>query len=483
MSSADSGRYQSRFFRFLAKHSQKLADNCDRALRHLKFASAGAVQFLLYPIYLLLQTTRFASRQLHQATQRFLPQLPDTVNEQPEHPPAAKTTLQRLLSVTQNLSAARQAAKAEKAAAANVVSVPAVAVIDRSDTATHPLNSADRPAELPQATVPETSANPSNRAAIEALTDRLTNHLSVILDETAQPETLPPQPPPTDSAFNPALAPLAVQNHLLPPLRYFWQLMAWVQTSPIALKANLFGETAVVKVNPEPAIDPPANPPINNPSLPTHHPLTLLDHVIAELEEFLPGVADYTPNLAPPNQGRLQTQGSQTASYLNFSNSPKEQVTNSTSESYRDRIQALIQAAINYFFGNEASFRSQDPTPSFPKSDRPELRAQESLESEAEVNPSEERPWLTLHQLFGEPTLPPATASGETAITPQATQNQPTTTQPDYLETQATSSGYVQHPLEIILSWLDRAMLWIEELVLQIWNWAKAQLPNILNKN
>ncbi|MEO8891090.1 MAG: hypothetical protein ABI417_06075, partial [Coleofasciculaceae cyanobacterium] len=40
---------------------------------------------------------------------------------------------------------------------------------------------------------------------------------------------------------------------------------------------------------------------------------------------------------------------------------------------------------------------------------------------------------------------------------------------PDWIETPATPSGYVKHPLEQLLEWLDSAMLWLEELVTKIW--------------
>ncbi|NJS42274.1 hypothetical protein HC766_09095 [Candidatus Gracilibacteria bacterium] len=42
--------------------------------------------------------------------------------------------------------------------------------------------------------------------------------------------------------FNLGVESAAVQAKL-PPLKRFWELMAWVQTSPIALKRNQFGES------------------------------------------------------------------------------------------------------------------------------------------------------------------------------------------------------------------------------------------------
>ncbi|GAA6618652.1 hypothetical protein [Scytonema sp. NUACC26] len=39
---------------------------------------------------------------------------------------------------------------------------------------------------------------------------------------------------------------------------------------------------------------------------------------------------------------------------------------------------------------------------------------------------------------------------------------------PDWIETSATTIGYVKHPLELILEWLDRTILWIERIVVNI---------------
>jgi hypothetical protein len=42
---------------------------------------------------------------------------------------------------------------------------------------------------------------------------------------------------------------------------------------------------------------------------------------------------------------------------------------------------------------------------------------------------------------------------------------------PDWVETEATPVGYIKHPLERVLQWLDRAMLWLEETAIAIWHW------------
>jgi hypothetical protein len=60
--------------------------------------------------------------------------------------------------------------------------------------------------------------------------------------------------------------------------------------------------------------------------------------------------------------------------------------------------------------------------------------------------------------------------------------NQSAAVQPegDYLETKAESMGYIKHPLEQVLEWLDRVMLQLENIAEQLWNWAKSNLPKIL---
>lgn len=45
------------------------------------------------------------------------------------------------------------------------------------------------------------------------------------------------------------------------------------------------------------------------------------------------------------------------------------------------------------------------------------------------------------------------------------------TPNPDWIEASATPSGYVKHPLETLLDWFDRLLLWIEERVIAGFRW------------
>lgn len=43
--------------------------------------------------------------------------------------------------------------------------------------------------------------------------------------------------------------------------------------------------------------------------------------------------------------------------------------------------------------------------------------------------------------------------------------------QSDWIETNATTMGYVKHPLEQLLEWLDLAILWVENIFVKFWHW------------
>ena len=43
----------------------------------------------------------------------------------------------------------------------------------------------------------------------------------------------------------------------------------------------------------------------------------------------------------------------------------------------------------------------------------------------------------------------------------------------DWIETPAIAMGYVKHPLEQLLEWLDLAMLWLENKLVKFWHWLR----------
>lgn len=133
-------------------------------------------------------------------------------------------------------------------------------------------------------------------------------------------------------------------------------------------------------------------------------------------------------------------------------------------------IKRLIQAAIAYFFGQPKNHFSPPP---------------ESLESSQE-------PWLTQADLFGSNESGTENSKDLGAeIARQLNDNYSfTTASPqlksgkeeektnsdsasDWLQAQAIPIGYEKHFLARLLEWLDRALAWLEEKLLQLWNWLK----------
>ncbi|MGF1489185.1 MAG: hypothetical protein ACFBSE_19025 [Prochloraceae cyanobacterium] len=53
---------------------------------------------------------------------------------------------------------------------------------------------------------------------------------------------------------------------------------------------------------------------------------------------------------------------------------------------------------------------------------------------------------------------------------------------PDWLETKATSLGYVKQPLEVILTIIDRALFWIEEILAAVWVQIRKIIAKIKDK-
>ncbi len=67
MSSASTGRYQSRFLNFLLSKFQQLSAGVGQAARQVQTTTIWTVQLLVYPLYAMFQTGRLVGKQLQQA--------------------------------------------------------------------------------------------------------------------------------------------------------------------------------------------------------------------------------------------------------------------------------------------------------------------------------------------------------------------------------------------------------------------------------
>ncbi|KAB8316323.1 hypothetical protein SD81_024240 [Tolypothrix campylonemoides VB511288] len=199
-------------------------------------------------------------------------------------------------------------------------------------------------------------------------------------------------------------------------------------------------------------------------------------------------------------------------------------------EHQTSKIQALIWGAIHYFFGrNPKKLEQTTPTNSVeqlpiggnkkPQTALPQRPPSSALPKSPDLQSENiADPWLTMDDLFGDvqevtvvneqqllvtssqttksalPTSPSIKTTGEinskfkipnfssSSHSPiskpethsnkaESVYQQRKTTQveaPDWIETQAQTVGYEKHPLEQILEWLDRAMLWLEDIFVKI---------------
>ncbi len=398
MPSASPGRYQSRLFNFLNRQSRRFVDQCDRSVRHLKVATVWGAQILLYPVYLLVQGSLSAGRQLSNSAQSGWPQLNASTQAQ-KTPPSSDTPIQRVLGEVSGLELPVEALNVER-------------LVGTEQPSNLPTFQPTTQLNLQPATASNLSAESNTTQDSGLRTDNVviqgvatllaTRNLVLVTVQNQILDILTPQQQQKllskiswevadllrqwrlAQASNPKKAQRRLraiaQPRLLLPVRLFWQSMAWVQTSPVAIAANLFQEATLVPSaeleaslskletsNLQPATFPSGTPAANQPSNlqpATSQPasvqemLAFLDHTIAELEshQLVPGsevvvalsekatqsVRDRTQKLLQKLQTQFMTPGDQ-------AKSPEVSQTNTLG------IQALIYAAVDYFFGRRQS--------------------------------------------------------------------------------------------------------------------------------
>lgn len=367
MSSASSGRYQSRLFNFVHQRSRRLTEQCGRAFRHFKVATSRIAPLVLYPIYLLFQSTRATGKQMHQAVQQSLPKLQaDDTDSQPQTtPPSADTPIQQVLLL--------------------VDALPSEEAIS-----THSQDKTDHPL---------TPSPSHNRAVIQGIATQLSSRTLVLI--AAQNEILDILTPQQQQKL---------QEQITKEVADYWRYQRLAHSDKQRFTLN------------------------------PYQALAFLDRTVAYLESNQAIARDATA------AGTL-------------------------------RIQALIWAAIDYFFGPRYSKPAVATTPvadslELPAGSKPRgkplpHRPPSKLPSRLQLINSDVDPWLSESDLFGVPE------SGKISNQPR-NQNTQLNPAPDWIETHATKVGYVKHPLEQLLEWLDRGMLWLEELLTRVFLWVRS---------
>ncbi len=567
MSTPTNRPYQSRLFNFLNRQVQRVKENTDRTVRYIKMVTEWGVQIVLYPVYLTVQSARFAGYQLQQTAQQTWRQLQASKPSEAETPPDADIPIHEVLTVVDEIMLKEANPLAASAEGAEEVKNR----YSSGENGLTPESARAQPLQRASRLSPKLQRSTKMiRGVASVLTTRT---LVLVTADNQILDMLTPQqqqrlmqriygevanykrqrrlvqkshwqftervPMPTKDGYN-----------ILPPIRVFWQVMAWVQTSPVARATNLFGESRLIK-NPElqPEADYSEIIYLNN--IPSS--LTLLDRQIAELEAHpLESMSQLTNTITHRTQGLLQrqTKSSQSIEAIQAKNLS---ATTDTSPTESLGTYALIRAAIDYFFGSRRDRGQSAQAISGEVSENTnQLSGKQTTSLPSGVTVYAELPeakpensWLTWSDLFPnstaprqQPPCPPVVASatpcppvverientnpslpGKTDVaapdpilnflkrlltprqdssqrtqprdTPELVEHQarehivlksqiritPTSPDanlehaPDWIETKATPTGYVKHPLEQLMSWLDRWMLWIEQMMEKLLQW------------
>jgi hypothetical protein len=467
MSSDSSGRYQSRLFKFLNRQSVRLSDRIDRTIRNIKVAAVWGVQILLYPMYLIVQGSLSVGRQLTAEAEAGWPKLKEFTHKEHQEQPPQETPLESDAPIQQVLNEVNTWLLPEVSDLAMLQ--PGVLVefgsqggIDQQETTDNGQLTAAATTELAQ----HQDANQNglagkqtrnHRYAIQGVASLLaTRNLVLVTIENQILDILTPQQQQKlASKMSWEVANLLRQRRLVQssqlktttprlsaldrprvflPLRIFWKVMAWVQASPVAIAANLFQESSLVGHE----VPSPVSP--SQPQLPASNDgaIACLDRAIADLEshqlvpgtEALIGLRDSLQdrwnssplaNVSSPD-AKWTLAASRSVNKIqalirNLIPSPQDSdATPETSQKHSFQIQALIYAAIDYFFGRHGSnlseTDSQERLPlrgsafAFAKQSQP--KARKRLEEKRSQIPG--RSQGNDHQLYGHhsPSLSPA---------------------------------------------------------------------------
>ncbi|MGB5963767.1 MAG: hypothetical protein WBG73_24230 [Coleofasciculaceae cyanobacterium] len=590
MSSAPTGRYQSRLFNFLNKQSQRLTDQYDRTIRHLKVATVWGAQILLYPIYMLVQAGLSAGRQLTQSAEAGWPQIKTLTNATDEVLPTVDTAIERVLAEINRLpllEVQNQAIPGHENSEGQISPEAASELATQIVALTQSLTSSSI---SPTASSIDLNTTTSSSGIQGVATILETRALVLVTIENQILDILTPQQQKKLSSkisweiadqrrkwrlaeastrrfkAYPKLSALEENPRILAPVKLFWQLMAWVQTSPVAIAANLFQESTLVVATSNQHQLAQRKPEKILPQAPSA--LFFLDRTFAELEshQLVPGT-EVVIALSERTTRSLQQNSQKLFQKL-------QTTFNKPTTTPPTGIQSLIYAAVDYFFGRNSTKLpgknfAEQPTIPGKQQNLPSAQELSSLEfPQAEVDP-----WLTWDDLYDTPipnqfqttasttirgkssqqlpealnsriplepensvlgkikrylgwkqppgklsvltpreetkatiapaplvvqpsskprtrrqksdrlsqpaTAPhtvtrrkialPATVNSSLTNPNSSTTNGDLDAAPDWIETPATPSGYVKHPLEQLLEWLDSAMLWLEELVMKIW--------------
>ncbi len=489
--SSGSGRYRSRLFNFFHRQSRQVVEKCEQAFRHLKVTTKWSVEALLYPVYALFQSMDVGKQISGGVRQSTLFPASD---EDYQSPPNVDTPIQRILEAVttptkkpgsffhnQNQIATKNC---ELRIANCELPLPSIrAIATQLATRTVVLVTAEN--EIQDVLTPDQQQQIEEQILLEVARYwhfwRLyTNKNSLSAEEQtasafpAADQTIPAFPA-ADRAIVLLDKIIAEIETAVPPVgmtatlqERSWEIIKVVKTQ---LNLFLYGVPPVTTVA---ADDLPPASSTNIAADETMSQLKIPALIWAAIGYFFGNrdrqISPTTPKLSEINKSS-QFPNLITDPWLgndDLFGEPKveaptadQQLIELPAGQAKYSLPNLIQ-----WLTNKIALRSAPSGGSASLSPSELALRQKSTHFLARIR----RTTATLVSFITEESsisLVDATQTGEIS----APKTQPTgiAHTPDWIETTAQTIGYKRHPLEQILAWLDRLMLWLEEMFVKIW--------------
>lgn len=509
-----SSPYQSRLLTFVSERSLKLRDQAQRRLRQAQLAALWGTQIVLYPFYAAFQSTRVISRQVGQTARRAFPRLraaatgvrqSGTLDSVPAfQTPASDSPIRRTLRSLDLFALPLPITSDEAASASNRLSNGLFATADGPPQNPEPQGPVAQPPQICGIACLVTSQRLVLVDQYSAVHDVLTSAQEQYLRrrlilELAKfwyahkqfqlaHQSPTPLPLPSD------------RNTMMPPVRAWRRLMAWMQTSPVAVSANLFQEarlpdsllhsrlavdhSSTVPTYPFPLIDgalsniAPAAPALPKP--PTWWSRLLPSWLQSSAQELgRRGYAAAENNSDPsaiPNQWFDPDHQGDEKGWENANQIVQRRQTNrpairpSLPMPPQDQWAALYQAdpalldeIEDYLLGPYGANGLPALMPS------PDQTQAGDMAREHSLNAGDRQPGV-LQVNRSDAGLSPTQGSDDLPVAPTLAQTTPAAAglETTWLEVQATSAGYDRHPLERVLAWVDQSLLWAETWLIKL---------------
>ena len=426
------GPYKSKTLNLISEKHRQILDQSDRGIRNLKVAASNTLQLLLYPIYILLQASRLAVKQLQQKIFDKIPQLQSKVNKNSINNQTVNKPIQPILETASETDVAqireKQKDNKEQLLSANIQQ-PKMSSIATSQIAPPSQIFPPLKWEKKSNTTPKLIVESKKKVLVgrdNQKMDNLTSTQQKQLQQNLIPETIN-----IHQNAQLQLKPCAELAPIVGPIGKFWEVMAWIQISPIALWFNLFGEVSLLATTNQPKQQP-----------------------------FI----DETSNLLP----------SSNLTFRNFiHNSAKQYL-------YPLTTGLGLNGLLPPFDLEKYSLDSILEEEMAKEWAQMRVTVEHETQSIASVvSPSQPQTFQKVATLANTASFPQTSlVTRENATTSPQSQNTESKPkhQPERLEVKSVPIGYIKHPLEEILAWVDIIINWSEAVVAKLWQWGQKQL-------